>query len=40
MFALTVDSQVCQKERRMTNKKKTITATYYTEEGVLFRYLP
>ena len=41
MFAVTVDSQVCQKERRMNNKKKkTLTATYYTEEGFLFRYLP
>ena len=40
MFAITIDSQVCQKERRMTNKKNTITATYYTEEGFLFRYLP
>ena len=40
MFAIAVDSQVCQKERGMTNKKKTITATYYTEEGFLVRYLP
>ena len=38
MFAIAVDSQVCQKERRMTNEKNN-NSNILHGEGFLLRYL-
>ena len=39
MFAIAVDSQVCQKERRRTNTNNN-NSNNCTEEGFLAGYLP